>query len=368
MLGKLVIAAAGSGKTTYLVQEALKITDEKVLITTYTESNEREIKSRFMEIAGYIPANITILTWFSFLIQQGVKPYQSYLYSEKVNGLFLVNQKSAFLYTYKGRPVYAKEADVARHYFTKDGLIYSDKISKFVYKLNAASDNLAIERISRIYTHIFIDEVQDLAGYDLELIQLLAQYHVKLLMVGDPRQVTFHTHEEAKNSKYCEGQIEQFICDRNLEIEIDKSTLNITHRNGTEICTYANSIYPDYTPCSAYEKEPTGHDGVFFVQATDVDDYLKIYHPVQLRDSVKTAVNGSHPVFNFGDSKGLTFDRTLIYPTGPMIKWIFNHNIEFKPKSRARFYVAVTRARYSVAMIVDNVTKTMPGIKIWKKH
>jgi DNA helicase-2/ATP-dependent DNA helicase PcrA len=34
---KLIIAAAGSGKTTYLINEAMKFKDERVLITTYTE-------------------------------------------------------------------------------------------------------------------------------------------------------------------------------------------------------------------------------------------------------------------------------------------------------------------------------------------
>jgi len=368
MSSKLVIAAAGSGKTTFLVREALKITDSKVLITTYTESNEQEIKSKFMEIAGCIPPNITILTWFSFLIQQGVKPYQSFLYPCEVTGLLLVNQKSGLLYTYKGRPIYAKETDIGKHYFTKDGLIYSDKLSKFVYKLNDANSGLTIDRISRVYRHIFIDEVQDLAGYDLELIQLLFHCGVDLLLVGDPRQVTFHTHEEAKNSKYCEGKIEEFICDRNLKIDVDKATLNITYRNEKNICEYANSIYPEFNPCTASPKDTTGHDGVFLVRAADVGAYLKVYHPVQLRDSKRTAVNMDYSVFNFGDAKGLTFNRTLIYPTAPMIKWIFDHRADFKPKSRARFYVAVTRARYSVAIVVGNDEKGLSGITVWKKN
>jgi len=39
---KLIIAAAGSGKTTYLVNEALKHDGGRILITTYTEANEAE--------------------------------------------------------------------------------------------------------------------------------------------------------------------------------------------------------------------------------------------------------------------------------------------------------------------------------------
>jgi ATP-dependent DNA helicase UvrD/PcrA len=79
---KLIIAAAGSGKTTFLVNRALETTSETVLITTYTEANEAQIKKKIIEIKGYIPQNITIQTWFSFLLQHGVRPFQSILDKE----------------------------------------------------------------------------------------------------------------------------------------------------------------------------------------------------------------------------------------------------------------------------------------------
>ena len=104
------------------------------------------------------------------------------------------------------------------------------------------------------------------------------------------------------------------------------------------------------------------------VHVADVDAYLETYRPVQLRDSKRTNVNDNYAVFNFGDSKGLTFDRTLIYPTAPMEKWVFDHNTELQPKSRARFYVAVTRARYSVAIIVKNTEAEIPGVSVWKRE
>lgn len=364
-MNKLIIAAAGAGKTTHLVNEALKIASDKVLITTFTESNEQEIKKKIFELNGCIPSNIIVQTWFSFLIQQGVKPYQSFLYENKVTGLLLVNKKSGLKYCYNGKPVYYRESEVAQHYFTNDGRIYSDKLSKFVYKLNEINSGITIDRITRIYKYIFIDEVQDLAGYDLEIVDLLSRNNTNLLMIGDPRQVTYHTHEEAKNHKYSEGNIEDFIKERNLSIFVDKTTLNITHRNEKRICNFANTIYPEFPPCSAKTKEATGHDGVFFVHAKDVESYLEKYKPIQLRGSKKVNVNDKHPVMNFGDAKGLTFNRVIIYPTTPMQEWIFNHNKDLKPKSRARLYVAVTRAKYSVAIVITK-SKNVDGISVWE--
>ena len=70
----LLIAAAGAGKTTYVVREALKSRD-KVLITTFTTENEAEIKKKIIKEKGFIPENIVVQTWFSFLLEHGVRPY-----------------------------------------------------------------------------------------------------------------------------------------------------------------------------------------------------------------------------------------------------------------------------------------------------
>lgn len=359
MSNKLIIAAAGSGKTTHLINEAIKITSQKVLITTYTEANEAEIKKKFYEVNGCIPPNITVQTWFSFLIQHGVKPYQSVIYNGDITGLQLVNQKSGVKYYIGKRPIYYGEDEAEKHYFSKAGRIYSDKLSKFVVKANMVTNGLVIDRISRIYDNVFIDEIQDMAGYDLDIIKLLFNSRANVLMVGDPRQVTYHTHDEAKYKKYSEGNVEEFINEEcsGLDVEIDKKALNTTFRNNKRICEFANSIYPNFEPCSCANNEKTSHDGVFFISSNCVNRYLQTFNPIQLRDKATVPVNMQYPVMNFGESKGITFDRVLVYPTKPMLSWMLDNNTELKNQSRARLYVAVTRAKYSVAIVVDNLEK-----------
>lgn len=353
---KLIIAAAGSGKTTHIIDEALKIIDSKVLITTYTEANEQEIRKKIFEKKGCIPNNIVIQTWFSFLIQHGVKPYQSVIYDGQVRGLLLVNQKSGLRYVNKkGHPVYFGENDPTNFYFSPAKLIYSDKLSKFVVRANEITSGLVIKRIAKIYHYIYIDEVQDMAGYDLEIIKLLFAQNVNLQLVGDPRQVTYHTHDETKFKQYADGNIKGFIQNEcsDFEVEIDEDTLNKTYRNNQAICNFANSIYNKFKPCECENKEVTGHDGVFIISENDIDSYLSTYHPVQLRESRKKEVNPNYPVLNFGESKGLTFERVIIYPTASITKWILDHNINLKNQSRSKFYVAVTRAKYSVAIVME---------------
>lgn len=365
-----MIAAAGSGKTTYLIHEALKIKDANVLITTYTEANKEEIEKKFIAQNGCVPRNVTIQTWFSFLLQHGVRPYQAVIderLAEKRIGFFLTERPSGFRYTHNGQPIYWGEASVFPYYFTKDLKIYSDKISKFVVECNAKTHGEVISRIARIYPYIFIDEVQDLAGWELELIKLFFGASSKVLLVGDPRQVTYLTHHPKKYTKYKEGKIEDFIrgeCKGNA-YEIDIDTLNRTHRNNKEICDFSSKLFPEYVAC-----EPCGcnncrgygetHQGIFLVKAADVVRYCQDHPSTILKEKM-----AEHPDWNFGKSKGLTFERVLIYPTKPIRDWIINNGSQLEFSSRCKFYVAVTRARHSVAIVYDYDNREFEGLKKW---
>jgi DNA helicase-2/ATP-dependent DNA helicase PcrA len=64
-------------------------------------------------------------------------------------------------------------------------------------------------------------------------------------------------------------------------------------------------------------------------------------------------VSDGFEVYNFGASKGKTFDRVLIYPTKDMLDWINDNNKNLKSVVRAKFYVAITRARFSVGIVYD---------------
>jgi DNA helicase-2/ATP-dependent DNA helicase PcrA len=74
---------------------------------------------------------------------------------------------------------------------------------------------------------------------------------------------------------------------------------------------------------------------------------------MQLRDSSRAKVNEGFHAMNFGESKGLSFDRVLIYPTKPIIDWLFDDSKELAPTSRSKFYVALTRARHSAGIVFE---------------
>lgn len=355
---KLIIAAAGSGKTSHLIEEAIKNREEKVLITTYTQANEAEIKKKIIEQLNYIPENITVQTWFSFLLKHGVRPYQGIIFDRRINGLILVNNKSA---------LYVRKSETEKYYFTKDIKIYSDKISEFVCAVNERTNNAVVNRISKIYSKIFVDEIQDLAGYDLELLKLLFSSNSEVLLVGDPRQGTYSTNSSLKNKQYKKANVvNYFFQDKSIIIETDETSLLVNYRCNEQICNLSNNLFKNFAGTKSGNDSVSGHDGVFFIKEKDVENYLKKYTPVQLRDSKKKIVDENYLVMNFGESKGLSFDRVLIYPTKPFLEWFIDNDSELAETSRSKLYVALTRARYSVGIVInDKVNVSSDNIKFW---
>lgn len=339
-----VVASAGSGKTTYLVDEALKIQNKNVLITTYTEANESEIKKKFLKKNGCVPKNVTIQTWFSVLLQHGVRPYQGYFIEKDITGMLLIQGQSA---------QYIKESDI-KHYCDKNLKMYSDKISKFVIKCNEASHGKVISRLARIYEYILIDEVQDLAGYDLDLVRMLCSSNVRVALVGDPRQGTFSTNSAAKNKKYRRYEILSYFNDKPITgLSIQDSLLTANHRSIQSICDLADKLFPEFPKTTSGNLSQENHQGIFLVKKSDVEKYISEFQPIILRDNKKIIVSPNTHVYNFGASKGLTFDRVLIYPTKPINDWLKNNESNLADMSRAKLYVAITRARFSVAFVYD---------------
>jgi DNA helicase-2/ATP-dependent DNA helicase PcrA len=351
-----------------------------VLITTFTEANELEIRKKFYELNGFIPDNITIQTWFSFLLQHGVRPYQGLLFEGEIKGMLLVNGPSGIWFVNKvGVPVpYTEERDFFRHYFSPSQKIYSDKIAKFVIKCDARSSGKLLKRLARIFPYIFIDEVQDLAGNDLELLRLLFKTEITTTMVGDPRQVTYLTHHEKKYGNYRNGDIKQFILDKAKRFcSIDETTLTFSHRNHEEICSFSSKLYPDLPPskpcnCPECRSAKDDHIGIFLVRSNDLNLYLQKYAPTVLRHQLSV-----EPEWNYGNCKGLGFDRVLIFPTEPIMQYLHDGFLVKTVKTkkgvkekdafdRAKFYVALTRARYSVGIVCnDTAGDFINGIKKW---
>lgn len=368
-VNKLFLAAAGCGKTTYIINEALKLKNQNILITTYTDNNEISIKKKILEINGTIPKNIKIQTWFSFLINHGVKPYITCFFSDvnDVTGLDFVQ------YYDKKHPAFNTNKYKKEHYFTKTNKIYSISLSEFIIECNTISKNKIINRLENIFDTIFIDEVQDISGQDLNLIELLFNSYINIYMVGDLRQRVYMTNTRRKNFRkendsYVSSNIYDFIKNKCINnCQIDTVTLNKSYRNNKEICYFASQLYPSYDivqSCSIHSDE---HEGIYSIKTKEVDKYLELYpnNIIQLRNRKSSAnkiINIKYPVMNFGAVKGLEYDRVMIFTTKEIINFLKKEKLNKYSEYKAKLYVAITRARYSVVFVTDE-DLTEYGIK-----
>ncbi len=351
---KVVICAAGGGKTTKIVTDALADPTQRIAILTYTDNNIRGIRECIAEQNRVPAAHIEVLSWFTFLLRELTRPYQNFLYEKRVRGIHWVAGRS---------DPYATADKVGRYYFGNGDLIYSDKIARFACECDVASGGLVLARLRERFDRIYIDEIQDMAGYDLDLLEAMMRAGVNLTLVGDHRQPTFRTNYAGKNSGYSGYKIiakfrewqKKKLCTLDYQLH--------THRCNQAITDFADALYPSEPKTTSLNSMATGHDGVFSISVADVPAYVTKYQPQVLRYDKNSDCLGLEAM-NFGISKGMTFDRVLIFPTLIMGKWLSTGVDSHITGSRAKTYVAVTRARHSVTFVHKKAA--LPGITPYK--
>ena len=344
---RIILASAGSGKTTTIVSEAARARRIRSALVTYTNNSEAELRIKANEICGCVPSNLRTETWFGFLLEQLIRPYQRAAYPGRVRGLALVNGRSAR---------WTKETDTQRHYFGRPGEMYVDKVSKFACKLIRETAGKPVERLAQIVDRIYIDEAQDLAGYDLDLMEYLLDSDIEIVLVGDYRQATFKTNQSPRNRQFGgDSIIDKFDAWQDVgraKIEIH----NHSYRCIQEICDAADKLFPELARTESRNPTRTSHDGMFLVRQRDVGAYVQRYSPQTLRyDRRKKNVPGIP--YNFGEAKGMTFERVLIFPHKPLETYCLTGNLEDAGRALPKIYVAMTRARQSAGIVVPNKTE-----------
>ena len=382
MTNKLLIASAGAGKTHRLAKSACAAASDnkRILILTYTRSNQQEIKDRCVTLGGAKQGKIDVKGWYTFLLEDIVRPYQSIFFKNRIKSINF-NQSNPHK---KGNTTIAGTAEEfdakacsvnLKHFLTSNNsIVHTEFLSKLAVRILKVTNSLAVERLCELYSHIFIDEVQDLAGWDYDLLKPIFLSRMPITCVGDFRQTIYDT---TSNPKKPSSSIDKLAFYNNLKF--DKEELASSRRCIQSICNYADSIHqgfgylPTVSEVEDVPDEFSDHQGLFAVKKSDINEYIKRFEPVVLRDSVRSAnylqKNDCDKV-NFGESKGRTYDRTLIVPTANILAFINGNKDAFSSlktdKAINRFYVAVTRAKYSVAFLIDDTDVCKTKIAIWK--
>lgn len=337
---EIVIACAGGRKTTSIVKEALSVKNERVLITTYTIENAEQIKSYIIKEVGCIPENIDVKTWFTFLLHDCLRPYQNHtIANRKIKSIDFVS-----------KPHWGKSKNQESYFLNMNDDVYQDKVSDLACLMNVNSKGLVIKRLEKIYRYIFVDEMQDMNGWDLDFFEFLLNSDIKIKLVGDPRQCLYNTNRSSKNKGRKRENIIVWINKMKQNNICSLKEISDNFRSKQEICDFANLIFPDYSPSVSKNNEVSNHVGVYIITDNELSNYINSYHSVLLRNSISTDTCGFDSC-NIGISKGKGFDHIIIFPTNPMVKFLKSGNVD-DVGSRAKLYVAITRARYSVAFVL----------------
>lgn len=345
MANHLTLAVAGSRKTQGIVEYCASMPkNRRGLVLTYTQTNQAELRSRLAKYAGDHPG-INVSGWYTFLLRDFAQPFLPFMFPcKRVRG-----------FNFEGRP--HRTAKGYPRFLDSDGAAYACELGRLARALVDASRGALLRRLECIYDEILIDEVQDLSSHDWEVIDVLLGSSLEIRMVGDIRQSVLSTNpRSAKNKQYAYAGAIKWFREREARGVLSIVESNTTWRCHPKVAAYSDTIFDSkwtFPATKSVNEMVTDHDGVLLLRHQNVYEYVGRFQPLCLRDSANSGKAFNLNYVNFRASKGMTAERVLIVPTAGITKFV-QTGIQLEPRPAASFYVAVTRAAQSVAIVVDN--------------
>ncbi len=312
MIRKLIIASAGAGKTYRIVEDAIKNIDSgrKVLAVTYTENNQAEIIKTFKQLGGEDRDKFHVKGLFTFLLEDMIRPYQGCIFQDRIETF---NFNTSDPHKANGKTIPGRKEIQANgscnpiYYLTMSGKkAHTTYLAKLAAKIIKESEGKPIARLEAIYSHIYIDEVQDIVGWDYDVLGEIAKSNkLDITCVGDFRQTIYDTAITQKQPKTSQQKRDRFTT-----MKFDSVSMSVNRRSIQSICDIADSVHANegYEHTQSLVKEVPveyrEHSGVFIVRESDSIRYIKKYKP--------TLTN---------KLKALTKDKLILMPLIKQLKY-----------------------------------------------
>lgn len=343
-MNRAILAVAGGRKTQSIVDDCGRCSeDRRILVLGYTTASQDELAGRIRKAGGH-SHRVEVVGWFAFLLQHLVRPYLPLVHDgRRLTGL-----------NFDGDP--GRYAKGAERFLDKDSRAYKLHLAKLAHDVMVASNGGAIDRLEHIYDEIYIDEVQDLGGWDLEIVRVLLHSRLRITMVGDMRQALLSTNvRDPKNRQYRKEKIFAWfqLMEKKNFLEITQKPT--TYRSNQVIATFSDAIFDPslgYAPTISASTDTHPHTGLFTVRKSEAIEYAQSFGALCLRHSKTVAKNLDLPFLTFGVAKGRTVDHVLIYPTEKALKFLAG-GTQLEGGAACSLYIGVTRAKHSVAFITD---------------
>ncbi|MDR1552287.1 MAG: AAA family ATPase [Prevotellaceae bacterium] len=331
---RVIFAVAGSGKTSHIIN---KLTlDNRVLILTYTANNIQTLRKRIIQKFGYFPDNIKLQSYFVFLHSFCYKPFLSYCTNSKG-----INWKQPPEYTLR-----LKRTDT-KFYLDKNSRLYHNRIAKLCEINNILAD--INTRIEKYYDCLYIDEIQDFAGHDFNLLRSIAEANCEILFVGDFYQHTFDTSNDGNVNKGLFNNYDSYQkLFRDMGLTVDTTTLQKSYRCSKIICDFIQNKIG--ISISAVSNRNTN-----IVIIDNHDDTTRIIHDNSIiklfyRENYKYNCHSQ----NWGQSKGAEFENVCIVLNKTTKTKFDEHNLSnLSPQTKNKLYVACSRTKNNLYFVSD---------------
>lgn len=330
---KLILAVAGSGKTYFITRQLDE--NKRYLLITFTISGTENLINEVINRFGYLPKNIKVYNFFSFLYSFCYKPYFKEEYNEK--GIYWNYPKNIY----------------NQSYLTQSKYLYHNRISKLICE-KAIND--VKSRLEKYFDYLMVDEIQDFGGNDFNFLLEIVKSNLEVLFVGDFYQHTFDTSRDKQTNKSLHYDFVNYVTKfTQVGITIDNTTLIKSRRCTKTTCEFIKSrlgieIEPEFdneSECKLITEKSEAEK--IFNDDTIVKLFLQKHYNYKCKSD------------NWGACKGLTYENVCVVINNDTYK-LFNSVGLFNFKSsitKNKFYVACSRTRNNLYFIKDSLIKDL---------
>jgi len=324
---------AGSGKTTSIVEgiDAAK----RYLIFTYTDENLHNLRRKVIQRLGHVPANVALMTYFSFLHSFCFRPAMG------------LRMPTAGL-NFAGPPLDERRFNQTQDRFYLDGgrRLYYNRLAKLV--LSRGMDRDARERIEKYFDVICVDEVQDFAGNDFNFLVSLCDANVSMLLVGDYFQHTYDTSRDGSVNANLHANFRTYVKRfTDAGVEVDTTSLAKSRRCSPAVCLFIReSLGVDINSHSDRAAQV-----VLVKNQADAD-------ALHARDDVVKLFYQKHAKYgctsqNWGASKGEDhYDEVCVVLNETTLSHYKKNDLRgLPPGTRNKLYVAFSRSRGNLYLV-----------------
>ena len=238
------------------------------------------------------------------------------------------------------------------YYHDKSRYLYSNRIARLIRHENVVSD--IIKMLEKYYDCFFIDEIQDIASHDFNLLIDLCKAKLDICFVGDFFQHTFDTSRDGNVNGKLHHNFYSYKDRFSAEgFTIDEQTLSKSYRCHPKICQFVTDSLG-----INMSSNKTGKYDVRFEE--NKDKAIKIFNDNNIvklfyKEHVKYSCRSN----NWGNSKGLNdYDDVCVVLNAETLKKYKSKKLNsLAPATKNKLYVACTRANKSLYFVDEKLFK-----------